>query len=159
MKLKDLRRGMRCTNREGDVYVIDCVHFDWDDMAWRIDFIGDSKYGYCAVSSIEEDLTNGNGHVEVDIMKVEDIGIDGYKTIWERPKEKYYLRLPKIYTQNFFANNSYLNYVISDNRYIFDGKEERSQYKTQFTQEEIDVLPRQDFIKSLDKVPVNKEEK
>lgn len=159
MKIQELRRGMRCTNREGDVYVIDSVRFDWDNTAWRIDFIGDSKYGYGAVIGMKEDLRVRHGYTELDIVKIEDIGIDGYKTIWERPEEKFYLRLPDVYSQNLFAKSNYLNYVVNDNRYVFDGKEETGYYKTQFTQEEIDGLPRQDFIKSLDKVPVNKEEK
>ena len=55
----------------------------------------------------------------------------------EREKEKkYYLKFPKE-----FSNCGYLNFKTDDNKYLVSGKIQEWNYKTQFTQKEIDEMP------------------
>lgn len=66
--------------------------------------------------------------------------------IEEREEEKkYYLKLP------FDVRNEgfYLNYNNNYETYGFLSKFESSDWKTQFTQREIDNMPSQDFIRTL----------
>ena len=80
-------------------------------------------------------------------MKIEDITKDGYKTIWEREEDRYYLRVPEEY-----ANGYYLNYRVKEDSFYLGNKDELGGfYKTKFTKAEIGKLPRQDFVQSLEK--------
>lgn len=67
----------------------------------------------------------------------------------EEPK-KYYLRIPNYWV---FSRN-YLNYHTVDKSYWFGTTDEGPDWKTQFTQEEIENLPNQEFVKSLIKEEV-----
>ena len=67
----------------------------------------------------------------------------------EEPK-KYYLRLPKGYN----IVNTYLNYDTECDEYMFSDNVETDEYQTKFTQEEIDNLPNQNFVKTLTKEEV-----
>ena len=67
----------------------------------------------------------------------------------EEPK-KYYLRLPDY----LYESSSYLNYNAIDKKYCFFGGFGFGELQTQFTQEEIDNLPNQEFIKTLIKEKV-----
>ena len=89
----------------------------------------------------------------LDIMKVEDITFDGFKTIWERKEEKFYLRIPNTETNDF---DIYLNYDKANDTYFISDNEEDifGNVQTQFTEEEIYTLPRQIFIQGLEKVKV-----
>jgi hypothetical protein len=60
-----------------------------------------------------------------------------YTPLEERGKEKkYYLKFPKE-----FSNCGYLNFKTDDNKYLVSGKIQEWNYKTQFTQKEIDEMP------------------
>lgn len=67
----------------------------------------------------------------------------------EEPK-KYYLTLPEM----FGKNKLYLNYRAYGNEYFFNNRLTTEYCQTQFTQEEIDNLSNQDFIKTLIKEEV-----
>ena len=72
----------------------------------------------------------------------------------EEPK-KYYLRLPDVFTESCY---SYLNYITDGfgilSGFRFDSQTPSKFNQTQFTQEEIDAMPNQEFIKTLIKEEV-----
>lgn len=142
MKLQDLKRGMRCTNRRGRVYIVDEVDGKYIKyLTCDIEF-------YAGVDNMNEDLTN-EAYV-CDIMKVEDITLDGYKTIWEREEEKYYLKIP-----NYWLDNGGYLVVGKVNREYKIGNDTETEFRqTKFTKEEIYNLPKQKFIQGLEKVEV-----
>lgn len=82
-----------------------------------------------------------------------------WELVWERKEPKYYLRSwieddGYILDSVFKSEENYLNFnVDSKTLFIADCKDIGSS-KTQFTQEEIDNLPNQDFIKTLVKEEV-----
>ena len=67
----------------------------------------------------------------------------------EEPK-KYYLRIPNY----LYKSESYLNYATLSKTYYISDETEPGKFQTQFTQEEIDNLPNQEFIQSLIKEKV-----
>lgn len=143
MKLQDLKRGMRCTTMGGYTFIVGEV------KGSHIEFLEKASNDLDIVGAVLPDLTN---YFEDDwIVKVEDITQRGYKVIWERkdPK-KYYLRIPNYW---LFSRN-FLNYNTVDKSYWFGAVDEGSCWKVEFTQEEIDNLPNQDFIKTLIKEEV-----
>lgn len=76
MKLNDLKRGMRCTRKDGIIIYVECVK---EDEIW---FMPISNLINKMCDGMKDDLTN-----DVDdlvIVKVEDITLNGYETIWER---------------------------------------------------------------------------
>lgn len=137
MKLTDLKRGMKCTTRNADEFIVRKVG------KIDISFIADSRHGYKGIGLMKQNLTNQ--FRESDIIKVEDITLDGYKVIWERAEDKYYLRLPNADD----VHSTYLNYDAGNELFGFMGKLPTEKWQTQFTQEEIDKLPYRDFIQSL----------
>lgn len=81
-----------------------------------------------------------------------DIAFDYIKTPVEEREEpkKYYLKLPRM----FDGELAYMNYHKYYNEYFFNDRFTTELVQTQFTQEEIDNLPNQDFIRSLIKEEV-----
>lgn len=148
MKLKDLKRGMRCTFRNGTNKIIDTVRIEPS----RVDCLPDKQGCKATYFSFNEDLIS-NINLGLDIMKVEDITENGYETIWEREEERYYLRIPNSQSSDYTI---YLNYNIRGGTYFISNNEEMLEegFKTQFTEEEIEYLPKQDFIQSLEKEKV-----
>lgn len=143
MKLQDLKRGMRCTRRSGLQYIVDETEIEEGAAHYTL-----HSKSFGEPGGLNEDLAHSR-FSSLDIVKVEDITLDGYKTIWEREDERYYLELP-----NSWYEDRYLNYNISSKLWHFSGKKGTHRWQTQFTQEEIDQLPHQDFIKTLIKEEV-----
>lgn len=139
MRLEDLKRGMKCTYRNGVAFIVSSTNNR------EIEYLDRKHDGVDGIYNINGDLTH-EYNKNLDIMKVEDITLDGYKTIWEREEDKYYLKLPSEYHYDSFLNYSRIN-----RRYYFFDKNEDENYKTQFTLDEIDNLPNQDFIQTLEK--------
>ena len=148
MKLQDLKRGMRCTRRDGSMIIVDKVDVDAGNLLYYTNQQG-KEFNTSLSDYMDNSVFNGSG----DIMKIEDITVDGFEVIWERPK-KYYLHLPHIYRQSLYGRRGYLNHHIPEHRYFFSDRDGGIEYKTQFTQEEIDNLPNQNFIKTLTKEEV-----
>ena len=146
MRLEDLKRGMRCTCRNGIEFIISSTNNR------EIEYLDRKHGGADGVYNINGDLTH-SFFEDLDIMKVEDITLDGYKTIWERKEEKFYLRIPNTETNDF---DIYLNYDKANDTYFISDNEEDifGNVQTQFTEEEIYTLPRQIFIQGLEKVKV-----
>ena len=144
MKLQDLKRGMRCTLRNGTNKIIDTVCIEPN----RVECLPNKQGVKATYFSFNEYLYHKDTS-DLDIVKVEDITLDGYEVIWERKEEKFYLKLPRGY-----SNSLVLNYGCLSERFYFDSRDEGSHRKTQFTKEEIEELPNQDFIQSLEKEPV-----
>ena len=148
MKLQDLKRGMRCTTRDEDVFIVGSVIID-NAYENCIAYLTVSKNSNIGFNNMNEDLTGGDSNN--DIVRVEDITMDGYKTIWEREEPKYYLRLPN---HDKDASLNYLNADRTSGLFYIENNVTCITLKTQFTQEEIDKLPNQDFIQSLEKEEV-----
>ena len=112
MKLQDLKRGMRCTFRNG----IKFIYNDHDDE--YIYYLGKGS-DYCKkVGSCRENLKHKRDK-GFDIVRVDDVTLNGYKTIWKRQEpELYTLSLP-----NCSFKNRYLEISLEDNtRYRFKRK-------------------------------------
>lgn len=77
-----------------------------------------------------------------------DLCVEYARTPIEKRKEdkKYYLKLPFDVGIN---DSFYLNYNNTSGDYGFMSRFESSDWKTKFTQKEIDNLPSQDFIRTL----------
>lgn len=140
MRLKDLRRGMRFTTRVGDSYVFShyqrgfIYYFDYE---WN---------GSVKMLSMTNLLTHPMFE-DLDIMKVEDMTTRGYKTIWERKEDEYYLKVPNARKNG----RQYLNFDLHYHNYFFDGKESSEAIQTQFTEVEIRNLLNQEFIQTLER--------
>ena len=147
MRVYDLERGMRCTLRNGQVIVIGKVRKDS-----CITLLYPNSEGIVAIGWVNEDLTHYYGNKDEDIVKVEDLSIDGYKTIWVRKEKKYTLRLP----YDFVEGSRYLNYIPETDKFKFDTSYHTTIYRTEFTQEEIDGFPNQEVIKTLIKEEVER---
>lgn len=143
MRLQDLKRGMRCTRRDGKILLVDGVIYEDGTVL----YYDNDKPNY---TYLDYNLTSKLDKRERDIVIVEDITVDGFKVIWEREVEKYYLRAPN----SCDINLSYLNYETRTGSYYFMGNTHNKNWETQFTLEEINKLPCQDFIKSLIKEKV-----
>ena len=134
MKLKDLKRGMRCTYRNGDTFTVS--HMENGAIYYLF-----ARNGFFTNTVLQEDLTHMR-FSSLDVVKVEDITENGYETIWEREEEKYYLKLP-FPLLGFKAAYLYYNKVTE--QYFIDdadrlmGKHEQNR----FTLEEIDMMSRQ----------------
>lgn len=144
MKLQDLKRGMRCTTRDEDVFIVGSVIID-NQYENSIAYLEVSKNSNIGFTNMNEDLTGR--YSNNDIMKVEDITMNGYKTIWEREEPEYYLRLPKDLVGKELLYSYYLNFNKLEKKYFFDTKLQTTISKTQFTQAEIDKLDTTHLIK------------
>ena len=77
-----------------------------------------------------------------------------WELVWERKEPKYYLRSwideeGNILEDVFESEYNYLNFGTDDKTLFFSSNFENGIIQTQFTQEEIDELPNQEFIKTL----------
>lgn len=114
--------------------------------------IGDTNRYYCCLSKVEQYKLEIFHHhfetLEEDVKhKLLDMIIEYIKTPVEEREEpkRYYLTLPHPYQ----IETRYLNK--RNGNYMFANNIERNRWQTKFTQEEIDNLPNQDFIKTLNK--------
>ena len=135
---------------------IEALGFKVDDCNGDL-LIGDTNRNYCHSSSGErykreiyhdhlEKLEEETRH------KLLDLVVEYAKTPVEEREEskKYYLKLPEM----FDSDLGYVNYEKDDNCYFFSDMFTTDLFQTQFTQEEIDNMPDQEFIQSLIKEEV-----
>lgn len=94
---------MRCTDRHGQVSIVDKVNLKKSEVHWikSNDNFGD--YG-----TYNEDLTNGTFTL-LDIMKIEDVTADGLKVIWKRPVKKYYIYVKLYYFGGLYDEGHLVN--------------------------------------------------
>ena len=125
-----------------------------EDYIW----VRDDCYNAILGINIKEPFVLDTNYSNFKELKEEDkeqlinLAIEYIKTPLEERQdvEKYYLRLPEIFDIEW----AYLNYWEEGDKYFFNDHLPKEATQTQFTQEEIDNLPNQKFIKSLIKEEV-----
>lgn len=127
MELKDLKRGMRVTFRNGDVRVIDYSVYDFDGYYKIICIINMVTTGFT--------LKMNNIYSYYDIVEIEDLSGKGdYYTIWKREEPKFYIK-PKGMDMR---SGVCMNLNIETNKWFscFSDGEDKY-FKSQFTIEEM----------------------